>query len=330
MNLTSFWQAHKATWAELDRLLEHFQKRPRSIGAVEIDRLTLLYKKASAHLAYIRTYHPNDEVTRYLNQLVARAHNIAYQQQSSSLGQLSRFFWVHLFSLVHKRIWFIGLAGLLFAIGGISGFAAVMVDPLNLYYVLPEGMAAQIDPSRLGEGHDAINSPLMSTAIMLNNIKVAFLAFISGITLGVFPVYLLLFNGLLVGALAAVYSQADSSYAFWAYILPHGVIELTAIFIAGGAGLHMGYRLLVPGIYHRKFQFLQAAKESAQLLLGTMPLFVIAGIIEGYITPSSLSLEAKYSVAVLTLLALAGWYLYGLYRHRRSSGQSASLDLMSK
>ena len=212
-------------------MLEHFQKRPRSIGAVEIDRLTLLYKKASAHLAYIRTYHPNDEVTRYLNQLVARAHNIAYQQQSSSLGQLSRFFWVHLFSLVHKRIWFIGLAGLLFAIGGISGFAAVMVDPLNLYYVLPEGMAAQIDPSRLGEGHDAINSPLMSTAIMLNNIKVAFLAFISGITLGVFPVYLLLFNGLLVGALASVYSQADSSYAFWAYILPHGVIELTAIFI---------------------------------------------------------------------------------------------------
>ncbi|USG67698.1 stage II sporulation protein M [Brevibacillus ruminantium] len=319
MNLTSFWQSHKATWAELDRLLEHFQKRPRQVGAAEIDRLTLLYKKTSAHLAYIRTYHPHDEITQYLNQLVSRAHNTAYRQQSNSMGQLSHFFWVHLFSLVNKRIWFIGLAGLLFVIGGISGFAAVMVDPLNLYYVLPEGMAAHIDPSRLGAGHDAINSPIMSTAIMINNIKVAFLAFISGITLGLVPVYLMLYNGLLVGALAAVYAQADSSYAFWAYILPHGVIELTAIFIAGGAGLHMGYRLLVPGIYHRKYQFLQAAKESAQLLLGTLPMFVIAGIIEGYITPSSFSLEAKYSVAALTLLALVGWYLYGFYRQRQRS-----------
>lgn len=334
MNLTSFWQSHKATWAELDRLLELFQKRPRTIGAEEIDRLTLLYKKASAHLAYIRTYYPDDEVTHYLNQLVARAHNTAYRQQSSSVGQLSRFFWDHLYSLVHQRIRFIGLAGLLLVIGGISGFAAVLIDPLNLYYVLPDGMAAQIDPSRLGEGHDSINSPIVSTAIMLNNIRVAFLAFITGVTLGIMPVYLLFFNGLIVGALAAVFYQADSSYAFWAYILPHGVIELTAIFIAGGAGLHMGYRLLVPGMYHRKHQFLVAAKESAQLLLGTMPLFVIAGIIEGYITPSSLTLEAKYGVAALTLAALAGWYLYGLRRHRRQQslgrGQSASLDLISK
>jgi uncharacterized membrane protein SpoIIM required for sporulation len=109
-----------------------------------------------------------------------------------------------------------------------------------------------------------------------------------------------------------VYAQADSSYAFWAYILPHGVIELTAIFIAGGAGLHMGYRLLVPGRYDRKHQFLLAAKESAQLLLATLPLFVVAGVIEGYITPSGLSLETKYGVALLTLMVLFGWYAWGL------------------
>jgi uncharacterized membrane protein SpoIIM required for sporulation len=105
--------------------------------------------------------------------------------------------------------------------------------------------------------------------------------------------------------------QSGKSYVFWAYILPHGIIELAAIFIAGGAGLYMGYRIFVPGPFSRKYRFLESAKESAQLLLGTIPLFVIAGIIEGYITPSTFSLEAKYIVAGATLLLFAVYYTYG-------------------
>ncbi|KQL44296.1 hypothetical protein AN963_23080 [Brevibacillus choshinensis] len=312
MDVTSFWHRHKASWAELEQLVERFTKQPRKIHADEIDKLTLLYKKTSAHLAYIRTFHPTDEVTLYLNQLVSRAHNLTYKQQGTSWYQLKHFFGSYLLLLIRQRMGFIGMAALLFLIGGIAGFAAVMVDPLNLYVVLPQGMAEQINPTQLGAGHDSVNSPVLSTMIMTNNMKVAMLAFVGGITLGILPIYLLLFNGLLVGALAAVYAQADSSYAFWAYILPHGVIELTAIFIAGGAGLHMGYRMLVPGRYNRKHQFLIAAKESAQLLLATLPLLVVAGVIEGYITPSSLSLETKYGVALLTLVALVGWYAWGI------------------
>ncbi|HBZ80407.1 MULTISPECIES: stage II sporulation protein M [Brevibacillus] len=326
MDITSFWHKHKAAWAELEQLVERFTRKQRHITAADIDRLTHLYKKASAHLALVRSYHPADEITLYLNQLVSRAHNLTYKQQSGSWQQLRHFFGVHLIALMHNRISFIGMAALLFVIGGVSGFVAVLADPLNLYYVLPQGMAEQIDPSRLGEGHDAINSPVISTMIMTNNMKVAILAFVSGITFGLVPIYLLLFNGLLVGALAAVYFQADSSYAFWAYILPHGVIELAAIFIAGGAGLHMGYRLLVPGRYDRKHQFLEAAKESAQLLLATLPLLFVAGIIEGYITPSSLSLEVKYLVAAATMLLLALWYFFG----RRRQAHNASRAFISK
>lgn len=328
LDITSFWHKHKTSWSELEQLVERFGGQPRTISAADIDRLTLLYKKVSAHLAYIRTFHPGDEVTLYLNQLVSRAHNLTYRQQSGSFQQLRHFFGSYLFSLVQKRSGFIGIAAFLFLLGAIFGFAAVMADPLNIYAVLPQGMAEQFDPAQLGKGHDDINSPVISTLIMTNNMKVAILAFVSGITLGIFPIYLLLFNGLLVGALAALYAQAGNSYAFWAYILPHGVIELTAIFIAGGAGLHMGYRLLVPGRFARKHQFLEAAKESAQLLLATLPLFVIAGIIEGFITPSGLSLETKYGVALATLLILGGWYGWGLKRQR--SAHSASLALMSK
>ncbi|MGN7470325.1 stage II sporulation protein M [Brevibacillus sp. SAFN-007a] len=326
MDITSFWHKHKASWAELEQLVERFTRQERHITAADIDRLTHLYKKASAQLALVRSYHPTDEITLYLNQLVSRAHNLTYKQQSGSWQQLRHFFGVRLIGLIHTRIGFVGMAALLFVMGGVSGFAAVLTDPLNLYYVLPQGMAEQIDPTRLGEGHAALNSPVLSTMIMTNNMKVAILAFVSGITFGLVPIYLLLVNGLLVGALAAVYYQADSSYAFWAYILPHGVIELTAIFIAGGAGLHMGYRLLVPGRYARHYACLEAAKESAQLLLATLPLLFVAGVIEGYITPSSLSLETKYLVAAATLLLLCLWYVIG----RRSQAHNASLAFISK
>lgn len=330
MDLTSFWHTHKATWSELEQLVEKFQKKSRKVSAADIDRLTLLYKKTSAHLAYVRSLHPADELTLYLNQLVSRAHNLTYKQQAASWKQFTHFFGTHVISLVQKRLPFIGLAAFLFILGGLFGYVAVWNDPLNLYDVLPEGMAEQIDPSRLGEGHDTLNNPLISTAIMTNNIKVAILAFVSGVTFGLFPLYLLLFNGLLVGALAATFHQAGKGYAFWAYILPHGVIELTAIFIAGGAGLYMGYRMLVPGRYSRKHQFWEAAKESGQLLLATLPLFVVAALIEGFITPSTtLSLEAKYGVAVVTLLLLFLWYAAGA-RKIKQSRHNASLDLISK
>lgn len=325
MELSQFLKENRATWAQLEQLLERFAKHSKRVTADDIDALTLLYRKASADLAFIRTYYPQDETTLYLNQLVAQAHHMTYKEAHTSGNRLGSFFQTY-FHLQKLRLPFIGIATLLFLLGGIFGFASIYSDPLNLYAILPSDIAEHVDPNRIGEGHDQINSPVISTSIMINNIQVALLAFVSGITFGLFPIYLLLYNGLIIGALAALFLQADKTYEFWAYILPHGIIELTAIFIAGGAGLYMGYRMLVPGRYSRKYQLILAAKESAQLLLGTLPMFVIAGIIEGFITPSGLSLEFKYMFALLTLLLLLAAYLYGTLRRR----QSASLDFSSK
>ncbi|WP_134684459.1 stage II sporulation protein M [Brevibacillus migulae] len=326
MEITLFLKENRATWAQLERLLERFHKHPNRVTAEEIDQMTTLYKKVSSHLAFMRTYYPQDETTLYLNQLTAQAHNVTFKQAYSSPNRLWQFFQTYFIRLIEARLGFIGIATLLFLLGGAFGFASVYTDPLNLYAILPAEIAENVDPHRLGEGHDQINSPVISTTIMVNNMQVAMLAFVSGITFGLFTLYLLLYNGLIIGALAALFLHAGKTYEFWAYILPHGIIELTAIFIAGGAGLYMGYRMLVPGRFSRKHQLLQAAKESAQLLLGTLPLFVIAGVIEGFVTPSALSLEVKYLFAGLTLLLLLAAYLYGTLR----KSQSTSLDLSSR
>ncbi|NEW09215.1 stage II sporulation protein M [Paenibacillus sp. SYP-B3998] len=312
MEISRFIKENKAQWTELEQLLLQLGKRKNKLQASHLNRFTELYKIASAHLATMQTHKPNDETTLYLNHLVSGAHNAMHKENNKSSTQLKTFFLHYFPSLIQARSMFIGFALLLFVLGGLLGFLSVWKDPLNLHLILPGGMADSIDPSKTADARENLHSPLVSTAIMTNNIRVAVLAFISGVTLGIGTVYLMISNGLLVGALAAVFMQSGKSYVFWAYILPHGIIELTAIFIAGGAGLYMGYRFFVPGPFPRKLRFLESAKESAQLLIGTIPLFIIAGIIEGYITPSTLSLEIKYLIAGITLILLALYYIFGI------------------
>lgn len=312
MDLGAFTRQHKPLWTELEQLLIRFGKKKNRIAADDLDRLTALYKSASSHLATMHTHLPHEETTRYLNHLVSRAHHMMYQESNKSSAQLRHFFGSYLIGLIRQRSGFILLAFALFVIGGLSGYIAVWQNPSNAYAVLPGGLADSVDPTKTELPRGDIHSPVVSTEIMTNNIRVAVLAFVSGITLGIGTIYLMLYNGLIVGALAAVFMHSGKSYVFWAYILPHGVIELAAIFIAGGAGFYMAYRMIVPTRYSRKYEFLQAAKQSAQLLIGTIPLFIIAGVIEGYITPSLLSLEAKYAIAGTTLLLLGCYYAYGV------------------
>lgn len=317
MEINRFIRDNKSVWTELELLLGRMSRKRSKLTAAELDRFTELYKTVSAHLATMQTHDPNNETTVMLNHLLARAHNMMYRESNRSSQQLRTFFLHYFPSLIGARALFIMLALLLFGIGALSGFLAVRSDPMKLTLIIPANIAEGIDPMATELPRGDLHSPIMSTEIMTNNIRVAILAFISGITLGIGTIYLLIFNGLMVGALAAVFLQAGKSYVFWAYILPHGVIELTAIFIAGGAGLYMGYRIFVPGIYTRRHRLIETAKESAQLMLGTIPLFVIAGIIEGYITPSTLPLGLKYVVAMVTLVLLMIYYVYGVYGYRR-------------
>lgn len=313
MEMTTFLRKNKPLWNELERLADAMSRRNARLTAGEIDRFAALHKTASSHLAYLYTHHPRHEATAHLNKLVARSHNLLYRDQWNSTDSLRSFFRRGFVQMLHIRSRFIAAAGLLLLIGFLSGFIAVWTDPLHLPAIVPPEYAG-VDPSKIGADGGEVQSSVMSASIMTNNIRVAVLAFASGITLGIGTLYLLVYNGILIGALAALFHRAGEGYAFWAHILPHGVIELTAIFIAGGAGLYMGYVILVPGPFTRKFRFVTAAKESALLLLGTIPLFVIAGVIEGYITPAAFSLEMKYAVAGLTLALLAVYYAYGLKR----------------
>ncbi|MGM0852325.1 MAG: stage II sporulation protein M [Bacillota bacterium] len=320
MNVKQFVKQHRDDWKQLEDLLGTLRKRKNTTGPA-IDQFNRLYQKAAQNLSYSQTYFPREEVTDYLNGLVSKSHNLLYKDQISSGKQIRHFFSTTFIGLLLEQWKFVVTAMLLFTIGALGAFISVLNDPLHLYSILPAEMSQGVDPSNLGKSDGQVDSSLMSAAIMTNNIKVAFLAFAGGVTFGLLTVYMLVYNGIIVGALAAVFWHQGMSCEFWAYIVPHGMIELTAIFIAGGAGLLMGYKLFVPGRFTRGYQLKQQAKRSVQLLLGTVPLFVIAGIIEGFITPAAIPLLAKYMVAFLTVIGLILYMTIGRLRLNKASLQ---------
>ncbi|MDR2736023.1 MAG: stage II sporulation protein M [Gracilibacteraceae bacterium] len=299
-NIQTFHKTHRADWDALEQTLKAF-RGVKSCTAAQLDDLHTLYLKVSQHVSICQTYFPQSQLTTYLNDLATRAHNTLYKGKVSSSSQIRQFFTHTFVELFWERRLFIGLAALLFLFGGLIGFLSVYTQPESLQSILPGTLPS--DPEALREG-GFVPAASMSSDIMTNNIRVAILAFAGGATLGLYTIYLLIMNGITLGALACYFWQIGASYEFWAYIMPHGVIELTAIFIAGGAGLLMGYKVLVPKTAPRSHQFITQAAQSCLLLLGTIPLFVIAGLIEGFITPAPIPLEAKYLVAILTVVAL--------------------------
>lgn len=314
MNLKQFVKMHREEWKQLEELITVFTKSRNAITGDNITRFHRLYQKAAQNLSYSQTYFPNDEVTQYLNGLVSKSHNLLYKDQVSSFKQIRYFFSTQFVGLFMEQWKFVVAAMILFTFGALGSYLSVVNDPLHIYSILPAEIAQGVDPDQLGKGHAAVDSSLMSAEIMTNNIQVAILAFAGGVTFGILTVYLLIYNGIIVGALAALFWHHGKTYDFWAYIVPHGMIELTAIFIAGGAGLLMGYKLFIPGPFTRVYQLKSHAKRSVQLLLGTIPLFVLAGIIEGFITPAPISLEAKYIVAFLTVIGLILYVVIGKLR----------------
>lgn len=325
MNARQFVKQHREDWKQLEQFLTSLHKKRSNITGNDIDRFDRLYQKAAQNLSYSQTYFPEEEVTVYLNGLVSQSHNLLYKDQVSSFKQIRTFFSTTFIGLLTQQWRFVLVAMALFTLGGLAAFISVLNDPLHIYSVLPENLAQGVDPDQINS-KQPIDSSLMSASIMTNNIQVGMLAFVGGITFGLLTVYLMIYNGIMIGALAALYWHYGKAYEFWAYIVPHGMIELTAIFIAGGAGLLMGYKLFVPGVYSRGYQLKRQAKRSVQLFLGTIPLFIIAGIIEGFITPSALSLEVKYIVAILTVAALALYIASGRLLLRRQQHVKASLD----
>jgi uncharacterized membrane protein SpoIIM required for sporulation len=284
----------------------------RSVASLtheEVRELALLYRQAAADLSTAREDPHNAPLTRYLNELLGRAHNLVYAGAARSRPAGALRFFLDGFPQTFRRTLPYSLAAFaLFSAGAAAGIVLAAADPGFQRFILSGGMMDTIERREMWTHGIVAVKPYASSAIMTNNIAVSLAACATGMLAGLGPVYMMLFNGLLIAVVGSACYQAGMSLALWSFVVPHGVLELPAIFIAGGAGLLLAKGILFPGTLPRRDSVAEAGGEAIRLLLGVLPLLVIAGVIEGFVSPTGAPPAAKFAIGA-SLFVLLAFYL---------------------
>lgn len=296
---TRWLDARRAYWTRLEQLLDETSRRGlRSLTRHELQELGLLYRQIGSDLAALREDPGSVQFADYVQRLLSRAHHTIYASADrQSLAAAVRFFFTT-YPRVFRQSLAPCLVSLLIFLGaGATGAAVTYRDPDFKTKVLGPEMVDTIDRHEMWTHSIVAIKPLASSQIMTNNMSVALTTFAAGITGGVGTVYLIAFNGLLLGVIAMACALSGMSVPLWSFVAPHGVLELPAIVIAGGAGLRLAQGLLFPGLLPRRLSVSRAGSTAVKLVLGCIPILVVAGVIEAFVSPTDLAVSSKFGLA---------------------------------
>jgi uncharacterized membrane protein SpoIIM required for sporulation len=303
MDVDRFTRERSEGWEELAGLVREAGTRPQRLGAEPLLRLGRRYRSAAADLALARRLFPNDPQTRRLERLVADARQCVYATEArrrSLLEFLTTGYWQR---VRERPLALIVALALLFVPMTLAAVWAVD-DPAAALGVVPVEFQDAADPSGGGAALSAGEEAELSSTIYTNNIQVTFLAIAGGILLGLGSAAVTIFNGGFVGALIGLTIENGRVGDLVRFVLPHGLLELSCIAVACSAGLRLGWSLVDPGPRTRGASLRDAARPAMEIVLGTMPWLVLAGLIEGFVSPRHPSLPA----AIVVGLAAAGPY----------------------
>jgi uncharacterized membrane protein SpoIIM required for sporulation len=305
--ISSTWlEKREPHWKRLESLvLRTGRNSVSALTAKELQELAVLYRQVASDLATVREDPSSRQMALYLNQLLGRAHNLIYMGRRPEPRDILGFY-RHTYPAIFRATFIYSFTALVvFFAAAASGFLACLSDPGFQRYLLGSRMVETIERHQMWTQSILTIKPLASSAILTNNLTVALTTFALGITAGIGTLWMLVLNGLLLGVVTGACWDAGMSLAFWSFVAPHGVLELPAIFIAGGAGLMLARALVFPGLLTRRAALVRAGGLAGRLVLGTIPLLVIAGIVEAFISPTPLPVALKFAVAAALATTLA-------------------------
>jgi uncharacterized membrane protein SpoIIM required for sporulation len=309
----TFVERRTASWNQLDALLTRAGRRGvRSLAPAEVEEIGRLYRAVTSDLAYADGRGFDRRLIFYLNRLVGRAHAYVYGGAAvSGWRRIVRFFTHDFPSEFRRSFGYIALCSAITVAAAVVSYVLVRTSPGNAYAILPDALVPETIKKSLHDSNfafDPSTSPLASTEIITNNIRVAIAAFSGCVTLGVGTIYIILFNGLMLGSVGALFTNAGFGADFWATVAPHGVIELTAIQVAGAAGLLLSAAILAPGRLRRRDALADAGKRAGVLILGVCAMLCVAGTIEGFYSPLRLPPAPRIAVGVITGIGLIVYF----------------------
>ena len=311
MNVQRWISRREPNWKRLDGLLQQAEKKGiKSLSAEEIKDLASLYRSVSADLARARTNKVGSTLTQDLQRLTSRGYNQIYQGSQRQEWQQVKEFYLWGFPQIVRESWlYIAIAIAVFLLPALIAWWYGWRDPVFIAATVPQRLITMVEEDgELWMGSIVGIEPLASSNITINNLSVSFGAIAGGITAGLYTIYIMALNGLSIGAIATLVGKNNLAYPFWAFVFPHGSLELPAIFLAGGAGLLIGKAIVFPGEYRRIDALKFNGIKAAQLLFGIIPMLIVAGTIEGFLSPNPAIPDAvKYLVGTGLFVLLVSY-----------------------
>ncbi|WP_405657270.1 stage II sporulation protein M [Streptomyces sp. RK9] len=323
MDLDVFVSAHRAEWDRLDTLL----RRQRRLTGPEVDELVVLYQRTATHLSLIQSSAPDPQLTGRLTQLVARARSAVTGTRRASWRDATRFL-THGFpaAVYRTRHWWVPTALLSIALAAVIGWWIGTHPEVQSSIAAPSELR---DLTRPGGEYETYYSshPAASFAaqVWTNNAQAAAMCLVLGAFLCLPVIWILFQNMLNLGVGIGLMSSADRLDTFLGLVLPHGLLELTAVFVAAGTGLRLGWTLIAPGPRTRRTAMAEEGRAALGMAIGLALVLLISGAIEGFVTPSGLPTWARIGIGIAAEAAFLV-YVYVLGGRAAREGETGDVE----
>ncbi len=303
MDLDRYITQHRPAWDRLGHLARRGRRGSQRLDPAEADELVQLYQRVSGHLSHARSTYADPALTVLLTRLVADANAVIYGSRASARAAVRDFVLVTYPAAVWRIRHFVGIAALLTLVPAFAVGAWIANSDAALDASAPEAVRAAYVEEDFAAYYSSEPAAQFAAEVTFNNIQVSITAFAVGILACVGTAGILAFNGANVGIAGGLFHAVGEWERFWGLILPHGLLEITAVIIAGGAGLRLGWTLIDPGDRPRLVALGEEGRRSVTVVLGLVGAFVVAGLIEGFVTGSPLPTLVRVGIGVLVEVA---------------------------
>ncbi|MEU8295265.1 stage II sporulation protein M [Streptomyces sp. S-9] len=323
MDLDVFVSAHRAEWDRLDALLG----RRRRLTGAEADELVTLYQRAATHLSVIQSAAPDPQLTGRLSRLVARARSAVTGTRRASWRDVTHFL-THGFpaAVYRARHWWVPTALISTAVAALLAWWIGSHPEVQASIAAPAELREMTRPGGQYETYYSSNPATSFAAqVWTNNAWAAALCLILGVFLGLPVLWILFQNMLNLGVGFGLMSSAGRLDTFLGLVLPHGLLELTAVFVAAGTGLRLGWTVVDPGPRTRRTALAEEGRAALAMAIGLALVLFVSGAVEGFVTPSGLPTWARITIGVVAELAFLT-YVYVLGGRAARAGENGDLE----
>ncbi len=296
-------------WDRLEQLVLRAGKGLAALNSRELQELGLLYRQTASDLSVVTEDKTSVQLAAYLNQLLGRSHNLLYSGRRPKTSGILTFYSKTYPRLFRQALRPILLATAIFAAATLAGWVVTIHDPGFAYRLLPSEVMDTIERRQMWTHSVVAMKPVADFCDHHQQSRGRVHALSRWASPASGPIWMMLFNGLMLGVAGAATWHAGMAISFWSFVAPHGVLELPAVFIAGGGGLELARGLFFPGLLPRRESLARAGGRAARLLLGSIPILLVAGAIEGFFSPSNSPVAMKFALAAVLFSALLSWLL---------------------